>query len=78
MDVDLLLCTGSLGANLAAGARKAGMPARRIRHHAKLEDLAADLMETVEDGDRVLIKASHSMRFETLVRALRERVEEVL
>ena len=78
MEIDLLLTCGTLGGQIAAGARKAGMPARGIRRHADLAALSSDLLATVEEGDRVLVKASHSMGFSGLVRALQERVEEVL
>ncbi len=75
---DLLLTCGVLGAEFAAGARDAGMSTERIRHHVGLDELLSDLLATVEDGDCVLIKASHGMRFASLVKALRERVENVL
>jgi len=78
MDMDLLLCTGTLGAQLAAGARKAGMKAAKIRVCEDLEALTVALLGTVEERDRVLVKASHSMQFDKIVRALQRREQEVL
>lgn len=78
MDIDMLLCVGTLGAQLAAGARKSGMATRRIRHFATLEALTAALLESVEDKDCVLVKGSHGMKLEKVVKALQGRVQEVM
>jgi UDP-N-acetylmuramoyl-tripeptide--D-alanyl-D-alanine ligase len=65
----LIVC-GSLGREIAAGARQAGMPSDAI---VMLSDAsaAADLLKkSVGRGDVVLVKASRGMRMEQIVQGL--------
>ncbi|MEN9354933.1 MAG: hypothetical protein RL318_2258 [Fibrobacterota bacterium] len=78
MDLDQLLCVGPLGSEFAAGALKAGMSSARIRHFDSLAGLVPALLETVEDKDCVLVKGSHGMKLEKVVKALQNRVQEVM
>jgi UDP-N-acetylmuramoyl-tripeptide--D-alanyl-D-alanine ligase len=78
MDLDQLLCVGPLGAQLATGARKAGMASKRIQHFETLESLVTVLLEVVEEKDCVLVKGSHGMKLEKVVKALQSRVQEVM
>ncbi len=64
--VDLVLCSGPLGAEIAAGAGERG------RWFADREALIRALPELIRDGDRVLVKASRGMRFEEAAEALKK------
>ena len=63
---DLVLCSGPLGAEIAAGAGDRG------RWFADREELIRALPELIRDGDRVLVKASRGMRFEEVAEALKK------
>lgn len=63
--VDLVLCSGPHGAEIAAGAGTPG------RWYQTREELIAALPELILPGDRVLVKASRGMRFEQIAEALK-------
>ena len=63
--VDLLLCSGPLSAETAAGAGERG------RWFPDREDLIRALPDLILPGDRVLVKASRGMRFEQVAEALK-------
>ena len=64
--IDLLLCTGALGADIAEGAGKIG------RWFPDKENLVAALPGLIREGDCVLVKASRGMHFESIAQALKE------
>ena len=64
--VDLILCAGELGKEIAAGAGERGA------WFADRKALIAALPGLIRDGDRVLVKASRGMRFEELAEALKQ------
>lgn len=63
--IDLVLCSGPLGAEIAAGAGERG------RWYESREEMIAALPELIRPGDRVLVKASRGMRFEQISEALK-------
>ena len=65
--VELIVGCGALGRFIADGARDAGGNALAF---ADRDALIAALPEIVRPGDRVLVKASHSMAFEKIVESL--------
>ena len=67
--VDLLITCGTLARAIAAGAADAGV--RQVLSFDTMEDTLAALPEAVQPGDRILVKASHSMHFEKIVEALK-------
>ena len=76
--VDLLITVGELGAEIARGAREAGMPAEAVCVTGGADtygDTAADLAALLREGDCVLFKASRSMKLETIAEAVMERLE---
>lgn len=68
--VDVLVCVGDAAADIARGAREAGMPAKNIMRAAQAEDAARIVGETVEGTDVVLVKASHFMRLDRVVEGM--------
>ena len=63
--VDLVLCSGRLGAAIAEGAGERG------RWFASVDELNRHLPELIREEDRVLVKASRGMRFERIAEALK-------
>ena len=65
--VDLVLTAGALSRHICEGARRAGGEAVWFADRAALIDALPDW---IREGDCVLVKASHSMAFEEVTRAL--------
>ncbi len=68
--VDCLLCAGTLSKDMYEAAKTAGM--KELFYYANRQALLADLPHRLRPGDSVLIKASHGMGFEAVVKALLE------
>jgi UDP-N-acetylmuramoyl-tripeptide--D-alanyl-D-alanine ligase len=71
MKIDALFCAGPLSARIADGAEKTGSGKMEIRRFASREELTGRLPELLQNGDTILVKASHSMQFDKIVEALR-------
>lgn len=77
-NVDLLLCVGELGRYIAEGAEED----IEVYHYENNQDLIHDLPDYLQEGDSILIKASHRMNFPEIIDAIKEikslekRVEE--
>jgi UDP-N-acetylmuramoyl-tripeptide--D-alanyl-D-alanine ligase len=67
--IDLLLCVGTLSKEIVNGA-KAVNPEMNAEIFATKEELLEKLSELLADGDSILIKASHFMQFEKIVKTL--------
>ncbi len=72
--IDRLWITGEMAAEVAAGAREAGMPPHRITVAGKNE-IVTDLDQWLAPGDLVLVKGSRAMAMETVVAALKARLQ---
>ncbi len=68
--VQLLLAAGDVSRFTARGAREAGAC---VRYYENKEKLIADLPNCLQEGDAILVKASHGMAFETISEAIKER-----
>lgn len=71
--VDLLITVGELGAEIAKGAQEAGMDPTAITVTGGIDTYAetADCLKGIlREGDRILFKASRSMRLETMAEAV--------
>ena len=68
--LDELVCVGELARFIAQGAREAGLPAERIVELEGTDEALSFVPETVSPGDAVLVKASHFMEFERIVKGL--------
>lgn len=69
--IDCCICVGELSSHMAEAARKAD-PDFSVIYVKNREELLNHLSEYVEKGDTVLVKASHFMKFEEVVKALEE------
>lgn len=66
--VDCLICVGSLSENMYRAAQEAGV--KEAYHFADRDALLAGVRELLCPGDSVLVKASHGMGFEKVVKEL--------
>ena len=69
MGIDAYYCAGPLMANLITGLKNAGA-SPEVRHFDTTEALCEALPGLIQPGDTVLVKASHFMGFEKLVKTL--------
>lgn len=68
--IDRLITCGELGADIADAAKEAGMA--DVTHFTDRATLVAGIANLVQDGDYVLVKASHGLHLETVVEALQK------
>ena len=66
--IDVLITCGELGADIGEAAKEAGMT--HVIHFADCEGLTAAICGQVQQGDYVLVKASHGLHLEAVVEAL--------
>ena len=70
--VDYLFLCGSYMTDLQQGAIANGMNPEQILSFEKKQDLEQALIEMLQMGDVLLVKASHGMHFETIVEKIKE------
>jgi UDP-N-acetylmuramoyl-tripeptide--D-alanyl-D-alanine ligase len=70
--VDYLFLCGSYMTDLQQGAIANGMNPEQILSFEKKQDLEQVLIEMLQMGDVLLVKASHGMHFETIVEKIKE------
>ena len=68
--INLVIACGELSASTAEGAKKSGC--KNVLHFKDKSELLAALPSLIENGDAVLVKASHSRKFEEIVEALKK------
>lgn len=54
-------------------AEKNGIEKTKIEHFKKIEELQEKLKNEIKEGDTILLKASHAMKFDQIVAYLKER-----
>ena len=69
MGLDLLITAGENAAQLAEGAKAAGMS--DVKVYKTTDEAAADIVKLIKPGDSVLVKASHGMHFEKITEAIK-------
>ena len=69
--IDKLICAGPLCTNMVSAA-KAENPEMETVHYDTLEQLMQDLEQEVQQGDTILVKASHFMQFEKVLEKLQK------
>ena len=73
-NIDTLFCTGELAKHYAKAASKENSSCD-VRYFDDRESMTQELLDYIQDGDTILIKASHFMEFPKVVEALKEREE---
>ena len=68
--IDLIICCGEQAAAIRSGANEVG-PGSAVMYYPEMGMLIKDIQKLIRRGDSVLVKASHSMRFEEIVKALK-------
>ncbi len=68
--IDLVIACGELSLSTAEGAKSIG--ASSVVYFEGKEKLYPELQRLIEKGDSVLVKASHSQKFEEIVEALKK------
>ena len=69
--IDVLICAGELSEHIARRAKETN-PDLEVVYENDLESLLKHLSGYVNKGDTILVKASHFMQFEKVVKALEE------
>lgn len=69
--VDLIICVGDLCAHMAAKIKELD-PKKQVCHFNTREEMMEALPSLLEKGDTVLVKASHFMQFDKVVKMLTE------
>ncbi len=69
--IDLCICVGDLSRHMASKAKE-GNPDLPVIYEPDRESLLSHLDTYVKEGDTILVKASHFMKFEKVVEALQE------
>ena len=67
---DYLLCIGDLAYHIASAAKENGFPGDKIMTTTSKGEALGILEPLVKQGDAVLVKASHSMALDRIVRGL--------
>lgn len=70
-EIDLLLCAGTLSEEIYKGAKSTNAEMNAVLFQTK-EELLAELPKLLCKGDSILVKASHFMQFEKIVKALED------
>ncbi len=68
-NIDLLLCVGTISEEIVKGAKEKNPEMNAFLFENK-EELLEKLPKLLEKGDSILVKASHFMQFEKIVKAL--------
>ena len=68
-DIDVCICVGKLCKYMAEKA-KAANPDLQVIYEENKESLMSNLASHVQNGDTILVKASHFMQFDDVVKAL--------
>lgn len=69
--IDVVIAVGELAKQYRAGVLSV-RPEQELYHYTTLEEALEHLIEHLQEGDAVLVKASHGMHFEKIVAKLRE------
>lgn len=67
--IDMLCCTGELSTEIVNGAVSVS-PDTQVHYYETKEELIKALKEVCKEGDTILVKASHFMNFQEIVKVL--------
>lgn len=69
-DIDVVICIGNLCKNMYESAKAMKDSYLKLYYFKEKEAFLAEMDELLQDGDIVLIKASHGMHFEEIIKKL--------
>lgn len=69
--LDLIVLSGNLSRKIAEGALTVN-PMQTVMHFDDVEEMKSALLDIIEKGDTILIKASHFMKYDTVVEELKK------
>lgn len=69
--IDILFCTGTLSEEMARGARETNEKCE-VCYFASKDEMVSRLLECLQKGDTVLVKASHFMNYTQIVKSVKE------
>lgn len=69
--IDCIICIGNLAKEYEKGAKDAGKE-NGIYYFEDIEQAVSELGNIISDGDSILVKASHAMKFEKIVAVLKD------
>lgn len=72
LNIDLLICVGTLCEEMKKGAEAVSVSHTKVIHFGTREELLENLHRLVKEGDTVLVKASHFMKFVEVVEELKK------
>lgn len=67
-DIDVIICVGQLCKNMYRGAESVENSGTELYYYEDKTALLADIHTLIHDGDIVLVKASHGMHFEEIIK----------
>ena len=70
-NIDLLFTFGEASVNIAEGAKSKGM--KNAFHFNSKEEMTAALLDTLEENDTVIFKASRGMKLEDVIHSVYDR-----
>lgn len=74
MNLDTLIVSGTLARNIAEGAAESGYPTDRLHLLDDVKEVIDHLLEYLQPGDALLVKASRSMGFDRITIGLRSQL----
>jgi len=72
-ECDFIFLLGENTVWIQKEAEKNGIEKTKIEHFKKIEELQEKLKNEIKEGDTILLKASHAMKFDQIVAYLKER-----
>ena len=72
--IDTLFCAGELSEETARGAREANDWCE-VFHFDSRDEMLSQVLDYLQEGDTVLVKASHFMDYPKVVEAIKEKFQ---
>ena len=69
-EIDVMICVGKLSVNMYNAAKNKGDTTKKIYYYESKEQMLSEIDKLFEIGDTVLVKASHGMEFDGIIKRL--------
>jgi UDP-N-acetylmuramoyl-tripeptide--D-alanyl-D-alanine ligase len=73
-DIDELICVGDLCINMYDGAKSVDNPRLKLHYYATKKELFDDMDNILDEKDIILVKASHGMYFDEIIKEITKRL----